>query len=275
MYVDLSEHTRTIPHWFHVPFSARVHSTWLNAGDGRFWIVYDIFSVSVANNFVQCQTASDYEYHTIGELARFIYCVLQKIKQGSSLPLVEQWDDYVLPNHSKFPPVADGEFPAGTRVLEALNKIESSCLQREFQRDARRFLEEFTTSVLSTVAARSKIGQGLSCFCPAIIIGGDDHAPLYLLGLLLDGLLDRGWVKGSEMEACRSEYQSFVQEQRQLERSSTRSRPDIGDVLSFCSSQVGFRARQYLFKVCIVTNIVKLRDRYVGKYWFCFSRFSS
>ena len=222
-------------------------------------------SVSVAKNFVHCQTASDYGYHTFGELARFIYCLLQKMKQRSSLPLVEQWDGYVLPNHSKFAPIADGEFLAGTRVLPALNKIGSSYLKREFQRDARRFLEEFTTFVLSTVAARSKIGQGLSCFCPAITIGGGDHAPLHLLGLLLDGLLDHGWVKGSEIEACRFEYQSFVQEQRHLERSSTRSPPDIGDVLSFCSSQAGFLARQHLFKVCIVTNNVKLRDRYVGK----------
>ena len=215
---------------------------------------------SVANNFVHCQTANDYGYHTFGEVTRFIYCLLQKIKQGSSLPLVEQWHDYVLPNHSKFPPIADGEFLAGTRVLAALNKIGSSYLKRKFQRDPRSFLEEFTTSVLSTVAARSKIGQGLSCFCPVIIIRGDDHAPLHLLGLLLDGLLDRGWIKGSEIEACRAKYQSFVQEQRQLERSSKRSRPDIGDVLSFCSSHSGFRARQHLFEVCIVTNMVKLRD---------------
>ena len=139
-------------------------------------------------------------------------------------------------------------------------------MQQEFRHDARRFLEEFTTSVLSTVADRSKIGQGLSCFCPAITIGANDHAPLHVLGLLFEGFLDRGWVKGSEIETCRSEYQSFVQEQRQLERSSTRSRPDIGDVLSFRSSQAGFRARQHLFKLCIVTNMVELRDRYVRKY---------
>ena len=93
-----------------------------------------------------------------------------------------------------------------TRVLAALNKIGTSYLKKYFQRDARRFLEEFTTSVLSTVAARSKAGQGLSCFCPAIIIGGDDHGPLQLLGLLLDGLLERGWVKGGEFEACRADY---------------------------------------------------------------------
>ena len=250
------------------------YSAWRNVGDSEFRVVCDVCSVSVANNFIHCQTADDYGYHSFGELARFSYCLLQKIKQGSSLPLVEQWDEFVLHNHSKFPPIPDGEFLAGTRVLAALNKIGSSYLKRELQRDARRFLEEFTTSVLSTVAARSKIGQVLGCFCPAIVIGGDDHAPLQLLGVLLDGLLERGWVKGSEMEACRSEYQSFVQEQRQLERSSTRSRPDIGDVLSFCCSQAGFRARQHLFKVCIVTSVVEFHDRYLENTDFAF-RFST
>ena len=211
-------------------------------------------SVSVVNNFIHPQTATDYGYHSFGELARFIYCFLQKIKQRTSVPLEEQWDEYVLLNHSKFPAIADGGFSSGTRILAALNKIGSSYLKKEFQRDPRRFLEEFTTSVLSTVAARSKNGQGLSCFCPAIFICGDDNAPLYLLGLLFDGLLESGWMKGSEIEACRAEHQSFVQEQRQLERSSTRSRPGVGDVLSFCSSQAGVRARQHLFKVCIVTK---------------------
>ena len=108
--------------------------------------------------------------------------------------------------------------------------------------------------VLSTVAARSVIGQSLCCFCPSIVVGGDDVAPLQLFNNLLDGLLEKGWTKGSEVEACRAEYQSFVQEQRQLERSSTRSRLDVGDVLSFCSAQAGFRARRHLYKVFIVAK---------------------
>ena len=115
-------------------------------------------SVSVVNNSIHLQTASDYG-HTFVGLARFIYCLLQKIKQGTSLPLVEQWEEYVLANHSIFPPIADGEFCSGTRVLAVLNKIGSSYLKKDFQRDDRRFLEEFTSSVLSTVAARSKIGH--------------------------------------------------------------------------------------------------------------------
>ena len=217
-------------------------------------------SVSVVNNFIRHQTANVCEYHTFGELGRFIYCLLQKINQGTSLPSVEQWDEYVLANHSKIPPTADGEFLARTRVLAALNKIGSSLLKKEFQRDARRFLEEFTNSVLCTLATRSKIGRGLSCLCPAIIIGGDDHAPFHLLGLLLDGLPKRGWVKGSDIEACRAEYQSFIQEQRQLERSSTRNHPNVGDVLSFCSWQAGFRAHQHLFKICFVTKMAEPCD---------------
>ena len=212
-------------------------------------------SVSVANNFVHSSAAADQGYHAFGELARFVYCLLQKIKKASSLPLVEKWEEYVVPSHSRFTAIDEKDFLAGTRVMAALDKVGSPYLQKEFRRDARRFLEDFVNCVLSTVASRSAIGQGLSCFCPAIVVGGDDVAPLQLFNKLLDGLLEKGWVKGNEVESCRAEYQSFVQEQRQLERSSTRSRPDIGDVLTFCSAQAGFRARRHLYKVCIVSNV--------------------
>ena len=211
-------------------------------------------SVSVANNFVHSSTAVDQGYHAFGELAQFVSCQLQKIKKASSLPLVEQWEEYMVPNHWRFPAIDDKNFLVGTRVMAALGKVGSHYLQKELRHDARRFLEDFFNCVLSTVAARSVIGRGLSCFCPAFVVGEDDVAPLQLFNKLLDGLLEKGWTKMIEVEACRAEYQSFVQEQRQLERSSTRSRPDVGDVLSFCSAQVGFRAHRHLYKVCIVAN---------------------
>ena len=72
--------------------------------------------------------------------------------------------------------------------------------------------------------------------------------------MLLDGLLAKGWVRGAEIEGCKSEYPSFVQEQRQLEWTSTRSRPDVGNVLTFCSSQAGFSVRRHLYKVCLVSK---------------------
>ena len=212
--------------------------------------------VSVANKFAHSSTAADQGYHAFGELARFVYCLLQKIKKASSLLLVEQWEEYLVPNHSQFPPIDQKDILAGTRVMAALGKVGSHYLQTEFCRDARRFLEEFVICVLSTVASRSVIGQGLSCFCPSIVAGGDDVALFQFFNKLLDGLLEKCWTRGSEVEACRSEYQSFLQEQRQLEWSSTRSRPDVVNVLSFCSAQAGFRARRHLYKVCIVSNQV-------------------
>ena len=211
-------------------------------------------SVSVANNFVHSSTAADQGYHAFGELARFVYCLLQKIKKASSLPLVEQWEEYVVPNQSRFPAIDEKDFLAKTRVMAALDNVGSQYLQKEFRRDARRFLEDFVNCVLSTVASRSVIGEGLSCFCPAIAAGGDDIAPFQLFNKLLDGLMEKRWTKGSEVEACRAEYQSFVHEQRQLERSSTRSRPDVGDFLSFCSAHAGFCAPRHLYRVFIVAN---------------------
>ena len=225
----------------------KVHGSEILVGAINVALSITQVSVSVANNFIHLSTAADQGYHAFGGLARFIYCLLQKIKKASALPLVEQWDEYVVPNHSRFPAIDDKNFLEGTRVMAALGKVGTHYLQKEFHRDACRFLEEFVNCVLSTVAARSVIGQGLSCFCPAIVVGGDDVAPLQLFNKLLDGLLEKGWTKGSEVEACRAEYQSFVQGQRQLERSSTRSRPDVGDVLSFCSRQAGFRARRHLY----------------------------
>ena len=190
-------------------------------------------------------SAADYGYYAFGEVAQFVFCLLQKIRQSSVLPLVEQKEEYMAPNHSKFVAIAaEDRFLAGTRVLSALEKVASSYLGKKFGRGCRKFLEDFVNCVLATVAARSAIGQGLSCSCPHILVGRGNDAAMQLFDMLLDGLLEKGWVRGAEMEACKSEYQSFMQEQMQLERSSTRSRPDVGNVLIFCSSQAGFRVRR-------------------------------
>ena len=115
--------------------------------------------VSVANNFVHSSTAADQGYHAFGELPRFVYCLPQKLKKASSLPLVEQWKEYVVPNHSWFPAIDEKNLLAGTRVMAALGKVGSHYLQTEFRRDARRFLEDFVNCILSTVASRSIIGR--------------------------------------------------------------------------------------------------------------------
>ena len=202
-------------------------------------------SVSFASNFVQSPTAADHGYHFFCELARFIYCLLQ-IRKGSSLPLVPQWEEYLTPNPSRLPPIDEEDFLSATRVMTALNKVGSHYLKTELRRDACRFPEEVVICMLSTVASRSPTEQGIGCFWPSIVIGGDDIAPFQLLNKILVGHLEQGWTKRGEIEAWRAKYQSFVQEQRQLEWSCIVSRPDLGHILSYCSAQAGFCSRQHL-----------------------------
>ena len=57
-----------------------------------------------------------YGYRAYGELSHFVYCMLQKIKKGESLPLVKNWENYVLPNHSAFAAIEKDYFMVGTRV---------------------------------------------------------------------------------------------------------------------------------------------------------------
>ena len=162
---------------------------------------------------------ADYAYLAFSELSRFVYCLLQKVKLSKDLPVVEKWEAYMLPNHSCFGAISEEHFLEGTRLLASLEKINSSFLRKEFHRDCRRFLEDLVSTILSTVAARSQIGHGLSCFCPEIVIGGDDYSASHLFGQLLDGLLELGWVRGSEVEPAKAEFHSFVREQRQVETS--------------------------------------------------------
>ena len=130
--------------------------------------------VLVAHNFTELDSGrADYGYLAFGEPSRFVYCLLQKMKQSSDLPGIEKWEADGLPNHSCFGAIAEEHFLEGTRLLSSLEKICNSFLRKEFRQDCRRFLEDLVSTILSTVAARSAVGPGLSCFCPEIVIRGD------------------------------------------------------------------------------------------------------
>ena len=79
-------------------------------------------------------------------------------------------------------------------MYAALEKLTRFYLKNEFRNSARRFLEEFTSTVLATVAARFKLFRGVSCFWPKIIIGVMTIPPSSSFQLL-DGLIACGWGK--------------------------------------------------------------------------------
>ena len=201
--------------------------------------VHFVCVVLVAQNFTELDSGrADYGYLAIGEISRFVYCLLQKVKLSSDLPVIEKWEAYKLPDHSCFEAIAKEHFLEGTRLLAPLEKINCSFLRKEFRRDCRRIPEDFVSIILSTVTARLPIGQALSCFCQEIVIGGDNYSAFHLFGQLLDGLLEIGWVRGSEVEPAKAEFHSFVREQRQVETSGNRSRASINSFLPFAISPI-------------------------------------
>ena len=154
----------------------------------------------------------------------------------------------MLPNHSRFRAIEEEHFLEETRQLSSLEKINSSFFRKELRKDWRRSLEYLVSTIFSTVSARSPVGQGLSSCCPEIIIGDDEYSVFHHFGQLLDGLLELGWVRGSEIEPAKAEFHSFVPEQRQAEVSGNRSRVSINSVFVFCN-QPGLRFRRNLHKV--------------------------
>ena len=103
------------------------------------------------------------------------------------------------------------------------------------------------STFLWTVAARSPDEQGLSCFCPEIIIGGDKYSVFHLIVQLLDGSVELGWVRGSQGAPANDVFYSFVREQRQVNVSDSRSRLPMNSVFGFCN-QPSFRSRRIFHK---------------------------
>ena len=157
----------------------------------------------------------------------------------------------MLPNHSCFGAIEEEQFLGGTPLLSSLEKINSSLLHKEFRKDCRRFLEDLVSTIFSTVAARSTVGQGLSCFCPKIFIGGHDYSAFHLVRQLLEGLHELGWVRVSEIDPAKAEFHSFVRERREVRMSGSTSPVPINSVFAFCNQPV-FRSLRNLLKVSIM-----------------------
>ena len=97
-----------------------------------------------------------------------------------------------------------------TRSVIFRQKNKQQIPSKNLRKDCCRFLEDLLSIILSTVAAHSLVAQGLSCFCPEIIIRGDDQSTFHVFVQLLDGLFELGWVGGSEIEPAKAEFHWFV-----------------------------------------------------------------
>ena len=88
------------------------------------------------NFFEKVSGHSDYGFKAYDKLSRFVYCLLQKIEKLDCVPPVEQWECYMLLNHSRFATIGFVQFLSGTLLTEALEKTNSVFLRKEFKKTA-------------------------------------------------------------------------------------------------------------------------------------------
>ena len=132
-----------------------------------------------------------------------------------------------------------------------LERIHKCLLGKNCSRNITRVVcELFVVDRCFDIAHRT--GYELFLLCNCGWLGW--HCSFRAFYQVLGWVFGEGWTRGSEVEACRVEYQFFVLERWTLEWSSTSSHPDRGNILSFCSGQSGFRAPQLLCNLCVVSN---------------------
>ena len=128
-------------------------------------------------------------------------CLLSSAKDNTEWCLACHWKMAIVHVSKSLVLCQEDHLLEGTQLSTAPKKVNSWLLQKKFRKFFRRFLEELNNTIFATVAARSLVGQGLSCFCPKNVIGGDNYSAFYLLGQTLDGPLALHWLKSSNIKA--------------------------------------------------------------------------
>ena len=118
--------------------------------------------------------------------------------------MVEEKKKIHAPESLSFAPNEEEHLLQGTRIHGAMKQMTSYYIKNGFRTNDRRVPKEFRSAVMSTVAVRLKLGQGVSWFCPELIHGGDKFCAFFLFGQLFDEMIECRNEKGSNMGACKA-----------------------------------------------------------------------
>lgn len=227
-------------------------------------VVLTYFPVLDFGSFKKLHTGrSDYGFHSYGELCHFVYCILGKTRDLLCLPSIHDWEAYMeVELVNEFPAVSDDDYLANYELGERLRGSSGSEI-REFGVKSRQFLDSLVTHLLSLVFASSSVSQGLYCFCPELLLEGDDVAVLELFGKLLKVFSDSGLLTSVEVAEAREEFTTFVVEIRLSHKSSKQRAEDIPDIISYLSKSYILLQRRSLlrvFQLCCLVVDMPLRE---------------
>ena len=160
------------------------------------------------------QSRSHYAFHGYGELCKFIYCLLMKTRQLSSLPDSHDWEAYMnVEKVSSFRVAPVEDFLAHCEYGKSLLSSKSSEMPK-FRGRCREFIDRLTFLLVESAGTRSVVSKGLCSFCPELILEGDDKCAFDLFSELCDDLMRCGALSREECNAAVDEYSAYVIEKR-------------------------------------------------------------
>ena len=131
-------------------------------------------------------------------------------------------------------------------------------VMQEFCVKCRECLDRFVFFVLEHMTVTSGISRGLYCFCPEIMLEGDDQHVFELIDSLCELFGACNVLSSDDLKAAAVEYKSYVVEKRRHHKDSTDGASEIRDVVQFLLRDFGFQSRTHvirLFKIyCLLVG---------------------
>ena len=122
---------------------------------------------------------------------------------------------------------------------------------RDFQDRCRGFIDRFVELVLAQQAASSEFMSGLYCFCPELLLEGDDKHVFDLFNRFARRLERCGVISDVECKSAVEEFRTFVVDVRGRHAASDEVAENIPDVISYLLGDYSFLARKNLCRVFV------------------------
>ena len=148
----------------------------------------------------------------------------------------------------KMSPIPDDLFLVNQYFGEILLAAKMSGA-REFRLDCRCFLDRLVDKIRQTVFCSSPVSQGLYCFCPELLLAGDDVVVFDLFAKHVGSLGRCGLWSSGEVTESKAEFLSYVVEARQWHVSGGTISIDVKNVVTYLMRQYVFQSRHCLMRV--------------------------
>ena len=202
---------------------------------------------------------SDYGFYSYSELCQFVYCLLSRTRRLSDMPELNDWDAYLdSPKIAAFGKADSADFLVNHSFGEELRRSSTQELC-EFRRRCQELMDRLVEVILSLHLVSAEFYQGIYCFCPELLLEGDDRYILGLYAKLLRVLEKSGWLTTDVAKASLVEFTSYVVEVRVRHRDSDRSAAEIVDIVPYILADYSFCCRHNLVRVLELCSLVAMR----------------